>query len=85
MEEKVIGCPCCGGVMEKGIFHATGANNLLWVPKDVKLPAIMFNSKKLVNKGAVEVEFKRVSSNAYVSAFCCKGCQAILLEKSKIS
>ena len=80
MEEKKLICPYCGGEKKKGLFHATGANKLIWVPENVNLPAITFNTKKLIDKGAVYVECKRVSSNAYVSAHCCKECKSILLE-----
>ncbi len=79
MEEKVLVCPYCGGEMKKGLFHATGANKLIWVPDHVSLPAITFNTKKLVDKGAYLPEFKRVSSNAYMTAHCCNDCKAILL------
>ena len=66
--------------MKKGLFHATGANKLIWVPENVSLPAITFNTKKLAEKGAVLPEFKRVSSNAYVTAHCCEDCKAIILQ-----
>lgn len=79
MEEKMIVCPFCGGEMKKGLFHATGANKLIWVPENVSLPAITFNTKKLADKGAYLPEFKRVSSNAYTKAYCCNDCKAILI------
>ena len=78
MEEKEIRCPYCNGLMKKGIFHVTGANKLLWVPENVKIPAITFHTKKLTEKGAVILDFKRVSSNAYISAHCCETCQAVI-------
>lgn len=80
MEEKILKCPYCGGEMKKGLFHATGANKLLWVPENVNLPAITFNTKKLIDKGAIYPKFKRVSSNAYVTAHCCEECKAIILK-----
>ena len=80
MENKKICCPYCDGELEDGIFHATGANKLLWMPHTMKIPAFTFNLNKLVSQGAVTVDFKRVSSNTYTSAKYCRACDTLIMK-----
>lgn len=74
-----IRCPYCGEEMERGDVFAPKGVEMLWLPKEKKLPLII-TKKNIAKKGGYTLSGLSYLADAQTTAYACKTCKKIVIE-----